>query len=125
MYERLCGPGERQDRIHRGRKRIDAADDRAARRHETKIRLYRGRESMIVGLRNYARALAVAGAVFGAVSANAASPDARALIGQYCEQCHQVKGVQNFGNVGPSLVDLKDRYPERKDVAEIISDETM
>ena len=79
---------------------------------------------MIVGLRNYAPALAVAGAVFGAASANAAAPDARALIGQYCEQCHQVKGIQNFGNIGPSLVDLKGRYPERKDVDEIISDET-
>ena len=71
----------------------------------------------------------VLAAVLGAVAlgigpAAAASPGAQKLVAQHCEQCHEVKGIENFGNVGPSLVDLKARYPERKDVAAIISDET-
>ena len=51
--------------------------------------------------------------------------DAKKLVAANCEQCHEVKGVQNFGNVGPSLVDLKERYPNRKDVTAIITDETQ
>jgi L-cysteine S-thiosulfotransferase len=71
----------------------------------------------------------VLAAVLGTVAlgigpAAAAPPGAQKLVAQHCEQCHEVKGIENFGNVGPSLVDLKARYPERKDVAAIISDET-
>ena len=58
------------------------------------------------------------------VSAQAASPDAVKLITANCQQCHEVKGIGDFGNVGPSLVDLKSRYPNRRDVLAIISDET-
>lgn len=80
---------------------------------------------MSFGRRICALACAVLGTgMLGVASANAASPDAPALIRQHCEQCHQIKGVQNFGNIGPSLVDLKERYSDRKDVAEIIFDET-
>jgi sulfur-oxidizing protein SoxX len=57
-------------------------------------------------------------------SAQAASPDAVKLIRSNCQQCHEVKGIGDFGNVGPSLVDLKSRYPNRQDVVAIISDET-
>ena len=35
-----------------------------------------------------------------------------------------VRDHGDFGNVGPSLIDLKARYPDRKDVAAIIYDET-
>ncbi len=64
------------------------------------------------------------GVVLGAVPAWAESADALALIRQNCEQCHQIKGLENFGNIGPSLLDLKERYADRKDVAAIIFDET-
>jgi sulfur-oxidizing protein SoxX len=60
----------------------------------------------------------------GAREALAQSTEAETLVTQYCEQCHEIKGLQNFGNIGPSLIGLKDRYPDRKEVAEIIYDET-
>ncbi len=63
-------------------------------------------------------------AVLGPVAAWAESADALTLARQNCEQCHQIKGLQNFGNIGPSLLDLKDRYADRKEVAAIIFDET-
>jgi L-cysteine S-thiosulfotransferase len=71
----------------------------------------------------------VAGGILGALAltsspAHAAPANAKKLVAQHCEQCHQIKGVQNFGNVGPSLIDLKARYPDRKDVVAIINDET-
>jgi len=69
---------------------------------------------------------ALVGGTFGvgASAASAAPPTVQQLITQHCEQCHQIKGLQNFGNIGPSLLGLKDRYPDRKEVAAIIFDET-
>jgi L-cysteine S-thiosulfotransferase len=64
-----------------------------------------------------------AAAVLGP-AANAESADALTLIRQNCEQCHEIKGLQNFGNIGPSLLDLKERYSDRKEIAAIIFDET-
>ncbi len=34
------------------------------------------------------------------------------------------RDCENFGNIGPSLIGLKDRYPDRKEVSAIIFDET-
>jgi sulfur-oxidizing protein SoxX len=56
--------------------------------------------------------------------ASAAASDALKLINAQCQQCHEIKGVSDFGNVGPSLVDVKSRYPDRKDVVAIVNDET-
>jgi sulfur-oxidizing protein SoxX len=70
-------------------------------------------------------AVALGGMLAGAGGvAFAAEPSVQTLISQHCEQCHQIKGLQNFGNIGPSLLDLKARYPDRKEVAAIIFDET-
>jgi len=74
------------------------------------------------GMRAPLLAAVVAGFVFK--SAQAASPDVVKMISQNCQQCHEVKGIGDFGNVGPSLVGLKERFPDRKDVAAIIYDET-
>jgi len=66
----------------------------------------------------------VAGCVLaGSGAASAAPQDVVKLIQQHCEQCHQIKGLNNFGNIGPSLLDLKARYSDRKEVAAIIFDE--
>jgi L-cysteine S-thiosulfotransferase len=62
--------------------------------------------------------------LLGVTSASAASPDAKKLFDEHCQQCHQAKGIDNYGNVGPSLVDLKARYPKRDDVVAIVNDET-
>lgn len=47
----------------------------------------------------------------------------KALFAQHCEQCHRAVDSQDFGNVGPSLVDVRSRYPDDQAVAAIIRDE--
>jgi len=69
-------------------------------------------------------AAVLAAAAFGATPASAAPSAAQELVIHHCQQCHQIKGISDYGNVGPSLVDLKARYPDRKVVAAIIADET-
>jgi sulfur-oxidizing protein SoxX len=59
-----------------------------------------------------------------ACNAASAAPDAKTLVIGQCQQCHEIKGIGDFGNVGPSLVDLKSRFHDRKDVVAIVNDET-
>jgi sulfur-oxidizing protein SoxX len=69
-------------------------------------------------------AVTVTAAMAAAGPAGAQAPDALHLINAQCQQCHEIKGIADFGNVGPSLVDLKARYADRKDVIAIVTDET-
>jgi len=41
-----------------------------------------------------------------------------------CLTCHDIAGGDSPGNVGPPLSDMKKRYPDRKELAAIIYDET-
>jgi sulfur-oxidizing protein SoxX len=41
-----------------------------------------------------------------------------------CLTCHEIKGGDSPGNVGPPLADMKGRFPDRKELAAIIYDET-
>ncbi len=41
-----------------------------------------------------------------------------------CLTCHVIKGGDAPGNVGPELSGMKSRFPDRKDLVAIISDET-
>jgi len=41
-----------------------------------------------------------------------------------CLTCHIIKGGDAPGNVGPELSDMKTQYPDRKELATIIYDET-
>ena len=41
-----------------------------------------------------------------------------------CLTCHDIAGGDAPGNVGPQLSDMKTRYPDRKELAAIIFDET-
>jgi sulfur-oxidizing protein SoxX len=66
----------------------------------------------------------LAAATMAMRSAVAAPSDALNLINAQCQQCHEIKGISDYGNVGPSLLDLKSRYPDRKDVVAIVNDET-
>ena len=75
-------------------------------------------------LRQSGLVLAATLAAFAARPAGAQAPDALTLINAQCQQCHEIKGIGDFGNVGPSLVDLKARYADRKDVVAIVTDET-
>ena len=41
-----------------------------------------------------------------------------------CLTCHDIKGGDAPGNVGPALADMKSRFPDRKELTAIVSDET-
>ena len=41
-----------------------------------------------------------------------------------CLTCHEIKGGDSPGTVGPALTDIKAKYPDRKDLVAIVSDET-
>jgi sulfur-oxidizing protein SoxX len=41
-----------------------------------------------------------------------------------CLTCHDIKGGDSPGNLGPPLADMKARFPDRKDLAAIVFDET-
>jgi sulfur-oxidizing protein SoxX len=41
-----------------------------------------------------------------------------------CLTCHQIKGGDSPGTIGPALTDIKTKYPDRNDLVAIVSDET-
>ena len=41
-----------------------------------------------------------------------------------CLTCHEIKGGDAPGNIAPPLADMKTRFPDRKELVAIISDET-
>jgi L-cysteine S-thiosulfotransferase len=41
-----------------------------------------------------------------------------------CIACHEIKGGSDFGNIAPPLADMKARFPDRKELIAIVSDET-
>jgi sulfur-oxidizing protein SoxX len=79
---------------------------------------------MILRQSGLVAAATLAAATLVARPAAAAPEDVHKLLDSHCQQCHQIKGISDYGNVGPSLIGLKSRYPDRKDVVAIINDET-
>ena len=41
-----------------------------------------------------------------------------------CLSCHDIKGGDLPGTIGPALKDIKSKYPDRKDLVAILNDET-
>ena len=41
-----------------------------------------------------------------------------------CLTCHDIKGGNLAGTIGPALVDIKSKYPDRNELIAIVSDET-
>jgi sulfur-oxidizing protein SoxX len=41
-----------------------------------------------------------------------------------CLTCHEIKGGNLAGNVGPALTNIKKKYPNRADLVEIVTDQT-
>lgn len=41
-----------------------------------------------------------------------------------CLTCHDIKGGDSPGNLGPPLADIKKRFPDRNELIAIVSDET-
>jgi L-cysteine S-thiosulfotransferase len=67
------------------------------------------------------------------LSANAAHAQSGAADGQKiafdrgkgnCLTCHEIKGGDSPGTIGPVLADIKTKYPDRNDLIAIVSDET-
>ena len=78
-------------------------------------------------------ALAVALLISVAASASSARAQSAAAEGQKlafdrgkgnCLTCHEIKGGDLPGTIGPALKDIKSRYPDRKDLVAILYDET-
>jgi sulfur-oxidizing protein SoxX len=76
---------------------------------------------------------AIAGAILGAVAVGPIVAAAAPAEGEKiafdrdkgnCLTCHEIKGGDAPGNVGPPLVDMKQRFPDRKELFAIIYDET-
>jgi sulfur-oxidizing protein SoxX len=42
-----------------------------------------------------------------------------------CLTCHEIKGGDSPGTIGPALTDLKTKYPDRNDLIAIVSDESQ
>jgi sulfur-oxidizing protein SoxX len=77
-------------------------------------------------------------AVLAVVLLSGARASAQALPGQVlpgqtlafdrskgnCLTCHDIKGGDAPGNVGPPLADMKSRFPDRKELRGIVFDET-
>jgi sulfur-oxidizing protein SoxX len=69
----------------------------------------------------------------GAATAQLAQPSAAPMPGEAlafdrnkgnCLTCHEIKGGDAPGNVGPRLSDMRNRFPDRSELAAIIFDET-
>jgi sulfur-oxidizing protein SoxX len=80
-----------------------------------------------------ASAVIFAGCVVGAMLGATARAQAPAMPGQTlafdrakgnCLTCHDIKGGDAPGNVGPQLADMKKRFPDRNELAAVIFDET-
>ena len=41
-----------------------------------------------------------------------------------CLTCHEIKGGDLPGTIGPALKDIKSKYPDRSELVAIVSDET-
>jgi sulfur-oxidizing protein SoxX len=77
-------------------------------------------------------ALAVA-LLIGAASASPACGQSAAAEGQKlafdrgkgnCLTCHEIKGGDLPGTIGPPLKDIKSKYPDRNELVAILTDET-
>ena len=64
----------------------------------------------------------------GAAHAQSAAADGQKLAFDRgkgnCLTCHAIKGGDLPGSIGPELVDLKSKYPNRDDLVAIVTDET-
>ena len=78
------------------------------------------------------QALALA-LLIGTASASAAQAQSAAAEGQKiafdrskgnCLTCHEIKGGDLPGTIGPPLKDIKSKYPDRSELVAILTDET-
>jgi L-cysteine S-thiosulfotransferase len=72
-------------------------------------------------------------ALFAGMAANPARAQSTVSEGQKlafdrgkgnCLTCHEIKGGDLPGTIGPALKDIKSKYPDRNDLVAILTDET-
>jgi sulfur-oxidizing protein SoxX len=77
----------------------------------------------------FALALAIGAAVpAGAASAQSAAEGRKIAFDRgkgNCLTCHEIKGSDFPGTIGPPLQDIKSKYPDRNDLVAIVTDETQ
>jgi L-cysteine S-thiosulfotransferase len=68
------------------------------------------------------------GAGLGPVHAQSAAAEGQKLAFDRgkgnCLTCHEIKGGDLPGTIGPQLIDIKSKYPDRNDLVAILNDET-
>jgi L-cysteine S-thiosulfotransferase len=73
--------------------------------------------------------LVAAGLSAGSAQAQSAAAEGQKLAFDRskgnCLTCHVIKGGEYPGSLGPELVDLKGKYPDRADLVAIVTDETL
>jgi sulfur-oxidizing protein SoxX len=78
-------------------------------------------------------ALALALLIGAAASASPAGAQSAVAEGQKlafdrgkgnCLTCHEIKGGDRPGTIGPALKDIKSKYPDRNELVAILTDET-
>ena len=83
--------------------------------------------------RSYMVSAVVAGGIIGAVALGMGGVSASPSEGQKvafdrskgnCLMCHAIAGGADPGDGGPELSDMKKRFPDRKELVAIVSDET-
>ena len=74
-------------------------------------------------------ALAIGAFASGAAHAQSAAAEGQKLAFDRskgnCLTCHVIKGGNLPGSLGPGLIDIKSKYPNRADLFAIITDETL
>ena len=78
----------------------------------------------------FALALVIGAAVpAGAAMAQSAAAEGRKIAFDRgkgnCLTCHEIKGGDFPGTIGPPLQDIKSKYPDRNDLVAIVTDETQ
>ncbi len=68
------------------------------------------------------------GAAVGPAAAQSATAEGQKLAFDRgkgnCLTCHEIKGGEYPGTIGPELVDIKGKYPNRDELVAIVFDET-
>jgi sulfur-oxidizing protein SoxX len=72
--------------------------------------------------------LLIGAAVAGPANAQSAAAEGQKLAFDRgkgnCLTCHEIKGGDLPGTIGPPLKDIKSRYPDRNELVAILTDET-
>src|ERR1700741_1839036 len=127
-------PGRRQDHVDSRRQWSDAAHDRAARHHaaeiiqrETPLTDHPSTRPAVVPALALALSIGALASVSPATAQSAASEGQKIAFDRgkgNCLTCHEIKGGDLPGTIGPALKDIKSKYPDRNDLGAIVSDET-